>query len=377
MGVKGARLWTPEEDGVLHALYASLDVEEVGRRLGRSVQAVRMRAHKIGATRCVWNTNLSGDVRRRVVSLYESGRTMLEVQEGTGLSYHQVRWCLGEVGIVTDRARAAKFATRAQMRILTPVEQEQVRGMWAANVAVRDIAAELGCWEGIVERFRDTNLPPRDFSLVLSENSGTRRVFSEEARAKIVRLYTEGLQSDAEVAKVFGCCRRTVREVLRGEGVDLSAWHGRKLSERAREAFRSGQRVISPKAGHGIKTPHQTPFQGVRVMRSRTEAARAKQLDEAGTAWFYEVQRFNLVAGDSYLPDFWITDVSLAGAKRALGDTPSLGAIRDFLGVTPHKIEDVKGWYGEKHPSKPKIDRFMLERPDLKLCINVFNTLGV
>ena len=94
------------------------------------------------------------------------------------------------------------------------------------------------------------------------------------------------------------------------------------------------------------------------MMRSLLEASRAAHLDGEGVPWFYEVQRFTLSDGRTYLPDFWVADCTMEKTRSILGSSPGDTEILDFLMDTPHRIEDVKGWWRKDHPSYPKVSAF-------------------
>jgi len=283
---------------------------------------------------------------------------MVEIEAETSLSYHQIRWCLKEAGVSVDRSKAAIKATQELVRAFTPEEEAVVRDLWETNVGIEKIAARIGCCKQVVHRWLKFQNMRRDRGIVVG--MAQTRHFSVEERERIVWDFTLGMKSRDQVAARAGTSRKTLSRILREEGVDIQYWTNRKLSEIAREGFATGKRVVSPRAGRGIATYYHTPFQGRVRMRSRTEAQRAKELDQKGIAWFYEAQRFLLSDSKSYTPDFWITRVPVGQVQGFVNKR----AIQAFLQQHDHEIEDVKGWWGDDHPSKGKIVQFVADYPE-------------
>ncbi len=50
-------------------------------------------------------------------------------------------------------------------------------------------------------------------------------------------------------------------------------------------------------------------------------------------------------------------------ARSRLGSDPDPSAVLEFLNLTAHRIEDVKGWWGDNHPTYPKVSSFRSQHP--------------
>lgn len=195
------------------------------------------------------------------------------------------------------------------------------------------------------------------------------RVFTEDEQNLVIREFTTG-KTAAEVAALVNCCPSLVTRILRDRGVDSELWRRRKISETHLATYRNG-RSVPVSVGYGTKVRVQTPFQGELMMRSRVEADRAAYLINEGAPWFYEVQRFTLGDGRTYLPDFWLPQCSMSEVLGALGATPKKADLIRFLASTDHKVEDVKGYWRQDHPSYRKIQTFRGEFPSVRFQVTV------
>lgn len=167
----------------------------------------------------------------------------------------------------------------------------------------------------------------------------------------------------------------SVARSLKMKGVPKPDGFGAKLSkalkgmrrtpaqvQAVRDAYANGTRSVSPKSGRGIRSQVQTPLQGLKMVRSSTEKRRAEDLNAQGVVWYYEAIRYRLTDGRSYLPDFWIfPTLSLDNAPK----NPSPTEVADLMITYPCVVEDVKGWYGEKHASFSKVEAFKASYPQL------------
>ena len=107
-------------------------------------------------------------------------------------------------------------------------------------------------------------------------------------------------------------------------------------------------------------------------MGSRLEAIRAQQLSDANTPWFYEVQRYVVGGGNTYLPDFWVVEgASMGDVLGLLGNTPTMPDILRFLASTQYRVEDVKGWWRPDHPSYSKVESFRYSFPNIQFQVVV------
>lgn len=350
--------WTAAEDALLVG-YAKgvLSVGEIAAKTGRTAAAVTARAHKLGLAKRVWNKNLSDAQRDEVVRLYSEGLTITEIQNRTGFSYHQVRWFLTQKKIPVDRSRAAISATEGQRKKFSDQEKVRLEELWNAGVSLSEIRTELGCCKQVLEKYVHQQGWERDHFILLG-NIKQRRQFSSVELANICRVYIEGGRGLEETAKKFGTSKHTLRRVLREAGVDISDVFRKKLSERIRQDYKVGRRKVSAKAGRGIHSYYDTPFQGRVLMRSSDEVRYAKMLDQQGKTWFYEVRNYLLSSGRSYTPDFWVSPIPKTTVQAILGGTLNKRTILAFLDSIRHDIIDVKGWWNSKHLSWEKINLF-------------------
>ncbi len=349
--------WTTDEEGLLDRyVIGELSVQAISEMTGRSPLAVRARAHKLGKRRgSGWVRNFPPELKTKLGDMYLSGLTITEMEPVVGLSYHVIRSVITDLGITVDQSKAGRKASQGQVRVFTPTEQATIREMWDAKASVQSIAETVGCDRHTLMKFINGRMDTR--SLV---GSRQQRATSVQADT-IVREFTVGMLTRDNVASLAGCKRTLVERVLRDAKVDINMWTGRKLSAIISAEYRSGKRSVSPLAGHGIRTQADTPFQGSVLMRSRTEAQRAQELDATGMAWFYEIQRYPLSDGRTYTPDFWVTQVPVGEAQSVLGVSPTRAEIRKYLSAVSHTVEDVKGWFNENHPSYAKIAAFRKE----------------
>lgn len=350
--------WTTDEEGLLDRyVIGELSVQAISEMTGRSPLAVRARAHKLGKRRgSGWVRNFPPELKTKLGDMYLSGLTITEMEPVVGLSYHVIRSVITDLGITVDQSKAGRKASQGQVRVFTPTEQATIREMWDAKASVQSIAETVGCDRHTLRRFLKNHGDHR-----VQVKGFPQRTATQEQQDLIVREFTVGMKTRDNVASIVGCGRSLVGRVLRDAAVDINLWTGKKLSTIISAEYRSGKRSVSPRAGHGIRTQADTPFQGPLLMRSRTEAQRAQELNATGMAWFYEIQRYPLSDGHTYTPDFWVAQVPVGEAQTVLGVSPTRDAIRKYLSAVPHTVEDVKGWFNERHPSYEKIAAFRKE----------------
>jgi len=141
-----------------------------------------------------------------------------------------------------------------------------------------------------------------------------------------------------------------------------------KRGDSLRRAYAEGRHQVPEKSGYGRGSHFDTPFQGRKWFRSSSEVQRARELDEEGLVWFYEIRCFPVTVGgrnSTYRPDFWV----FPGISRDLmGDDAS-----DFLDTHLDSLilEDVKGWWGPKHKTYAKIQAFTEQYPEFDFRIVV------
>ena len=138
------------------------------------------------------------------------------------------------------------------------------------------------------------------------------------------------------------------------------------VKQRARDAYAKGTRVVSPKCGRGIRSQVQTPFQGVKTVRSTSERKRAEALNASGVVWFYEAVRYRLNDGRTYLPDFWVFPTL---APSQVPPNPNNQDVLRLMESYPCVVEDVKGWYGPKASGYDKVEAFKQEYPNVNFKV--------
>lgn len=367
------RGWTKEEEALLEDYSTGKRTsDEIALLVGKSKGAVRSRAHKLGKTKNIWNQFISEKIQQDVVESYVSGLTMAAVQQQFQLTYHQVRWCLKTAGKTVDRHRASVEATKDQLRILTPEECQLFQIRWKEGVSILQIATEIGCCKQVLGKHIKAFDLIRDASTL--RGSIAQQVWVEgEELTQLVSDTVNTTLNQAALSKKFRLCKAILRRSLQKAGVDTAIHGRRKAAIAVRLGYLNGTRKISPRAGAGIKTLATTPFQGDLLMRSRTEARWASELNSQGWAWFYEVRGYPLKDGKNYLPDFWITQETVDQARIVLGDTPSAQCIRQYLQQVPCRLEDVKGWWDSQHPSFLKIQAFLQEYPRIPFNLRIEN----
>lgn len=205
--------------------------------------------------------------------------------------------------------------------------------------------------------------------------SPKRRVFSATEKALAIREFTTGMKTLRDVSALLGCNPITASKLLKECGVDWKLWRAKKISVGALRSFQQG-RVVPAACSYGKKVPITTPFQGVLVARSTAEERRASQLTESGRAWFYELKRFALSDGTTYLPDFWVSDLPVEEALAVLGTHPSGEQISQFLSQCAYRVEDVKGYWEPGHTSYAKIQRFREDWPGVPFDVVVSDRKG-
>ena len=305
----------------------------------------------------IWNSHLPQEVRDEVVKLHKEGHLIRQIEAISGLSYHQVRKCIENPNGIDHRVRKSKFefdacdiadiirrATGDLEPTATIAKQYNCSRGHICNL-LRKADVDLNFWCNQKKSKSLSGRPPKNRKL--------KRLIPQEQIDNWVHLFTHESKSTVDIASMFNVRQPLVSSTLKQAGIDVN----RIASRRSVDTRRKKGYIPSPKCGFGIKTEYTTPFQGVVTMRSRTEAARAKELDEEGFAWFYEVAPFRLKES-TYLPDFWITKTPIHDAKSFLGLSPNKPQIESFIAEHGCVIEDVKGWFNEKSPSFKKIEEF-------------------
>jgi hypothetical protein len=312
----------------------------------------------------VWNSHLPQEIRDEVVKLHKEGHLIRQIEAISGLSYHQVRKCIENPNGIVHRVRKSKFNFDACD--IADIIRRATVGLESAAT----IAKQYNCSKGHIcnlLRKADVDLDfwcnqkkSKSLSGRSPKNQKPKRLIPQEQVDTWVHLFTRDLKSTLDIASMFNVRQSLVSSTLKQAGINV----GQIALRRSVETRKKKGYFPSPKCGFGIKTEYTTPFQGTVTMRSRTEAARAKELDEEGFVWFYEVAPFRLKES-TYLPDFWVTKIPIHDARSSLGSYPGKSEIESFIAEHGCVLEDVKGWFNEKSSSFKKIKEFRGLFPDL------------
>jgi hypothetical protein len=230
------------------------------------------------------------------------------------------------------------------------------RNNWGAKTPEEKTARK----EILKQTYRDGRIPAK-------ANLG--RVFSEETLRKM-SLSKLGKPSKTKGRKKGPLpleVRIRISKALKGRPQTISEEGLRRKREKLSRVWTGEPRFVHSGTGKG--SYYKTPHQGRVWLRSTSEVQRALELDSEGVVWFYEVEHFmvHLQGKDiSYTPDFWI----IPGYQL----NESFSDPKTFLKRIPPeavRIEDVKGWWGESHRDRPKIQAFQEQHPSLKFEIVV------
>ena len=262
-------------------------------------------------------------------------------------------------------------------RIFTLAEETFILDAYSNGVSASKIQLPVRCDIGLVYRF----LRRRGFDIkkgryectskavrktLLAKNADLRsvgiynprkRVFSPGDKILAIKSFVDDKLSVGSVGNLLDCSGALATRLLRSLGVDTGQDQGSRIRQAVLKGYRAGRQVPTS-IGYGTKVTVATPFQGNMVMRSRLEAARADYFNREGVPWFYEVERYALTDGRTYLPDFWVADCTIEQARAVLGVSPTKDSLLTFLAATPHRVEDVKGWWRSDHPSYQKVCAF-------------------
>jgi len=308
----------------------------------------------MGRTRTARKEPLDPNISKVVRGFVVAGMGLGEIMGASGLTRLQVRQHIDmsrgalskEIGDIRGASHLVRIAVEEEQDLIragtTPLER------WGSVDPQR--------WGAILNGVLGD---PREFSQL------AQRRFSREEIIGALTAHTIGLKATDEIIRLFSITEVKLALLCQLFGVDQALWAGIKRSRTALSDYSTEKRVVPKGIGYGAKTRAGTPFQGMLTMRSATEAMRAGELSREGKAWFYEAMVYPLSDGRSYLPDFWVTDVSLSEAQQQLGEWPTLKDIRTFISRHLVRIEDTKGWFAPHHPSYDKIKQFRIDFPDL------------
>lgn len=201
----------------------------------------------------------------------------------------------------------------------------------------------------------------------MPNSSHTRDLLSAALKGRVVwnAGISTGPRSSEITARIVASRKSNgVRVVL----PPVTAGTRAKLSLALTKAWSEGRRVLSPLSGYGKGSYYNTPFQGSKWLRSRSEVQRAKELDAEEVVWFYELSRFSVQLNGrckSYLPDFWVFPDSTREQVRNVEN------LSQFLLKHNPRIEDVKGWWSPQAFNFEKIAAFREQYPHLNFEITI------
>jgi len=93
--------WTPEDMAVLKELYPESPIDEIAKRLGRTVNAVENRAHQLGVKRKSWSDRLwTAEEIELLKELYPNRGNIEEIAKRIGRSPAMVRTKAHKLGFV-------------------------------------------------------------------------------------------------------------------------------------------------------------------------------------------------------------------------------------------------------------------------------------
>lgn len=194
---------------------------------------------------------------------------------------------------------------------------------------------------------------------VVSKHSITPTIYMERFPESPIQLYKQVLSPEA-------CLKISAGQKLNWSKKSESDKESRR--EILRGTYREG-RLVPSEVGYGKGSYYKTPLQGRVWLRSTSEVQRALELDSEGLVWFYELKSFPVLRNSrrtTYRPDFWV--ISGMTLNSITQDYSS------FLDAIPQDlihIEDVKGWWSERHSDYEKIQDFKRQYPEIKFEVVV------
>jgi hypothetical protein len=238
-----ARRWTPSEDELLLDLYAAgVPRDELGRRLGRTIDAVDARRRL-----------LDRPARSRSPRPWsETEERFLRAAADAGVPGGEIARRLGRTPAAVRRRRELLGATRPRPRRYTPAEDALIAAAVAGGASLAPLAERLGRSEGAVR------LRARSLGLVAA---GKRQRWTSAEDDALREAYAAGRSTQA------------IREVLphRTAGAIVARAHLLGLAEHARRWSGEDDRALVALAGLGVALA----YVGARL--GRTEEAVAKR----------------------------------------------------------------------------------------------------
>lgn len=238
-----ARRWTPADDELLLELYAAgVPREQLGRRLGRSVDAIDARRRL-----------LDRPARSRSPRPWsETEERFLRAAAEAGVPGAEIARRLGRTAAAVRRRRELLGATRPRPSRYTPADDALIAAAVAAGSPLAPVAARLGRSEGAVR------LRARSLGLVAA---GTRRRWTSAEDEALRDAYAAGRST------------RAIRELLPGRtaGAIVARAHLLGLAEHARRWSDDDDRALGGLAALGVTLGY------VAAQLGRTEEAVAKR----------------------------------------------------------------------------------------------------
>jgi len=104
------RKWTADENALLRELYPESPLPEIAKRLGRTVNAVKNRAHQLGIKRKNWCDRLwTAEELEMLRELYPTCKNKREVAEKIGRPWGSVRQIASNLGLSKRKQQHRRF----------------------------------------------------------------------------------------------------------------------------------------------------------------------------------------------------------------------------------------------------------------------------
>ncbi len=209
-----------------------------------------------------------------------------------------------------------------------PMTEEAKKHLSKINTGRPSSRKGCVCSEETKEKIRQA----RALQIMLPMSDARKKKVSETHKGKIVsEEQKEKIRQSRKKQVMLPCSPETKNKISIAH---LGTHHTDAYKKAQHEAFITGKRFISHKAGRGKRSYYTSPLQGQVCFRSSYELAYAKYLDSISELWMYEMETFDL--GDiTYTPDFFLP--------------------------RKEKFIEIKGYMNEK--SQTKINQFKEQYP--------------
>lgn len=138
--MKLGRSWTPEEDAVVRAHYGVSTLVEISTRVDRTIEAVKLRANKLGCKhpsarpRKSWSTSET----ETLATLWRSGVPILSIAEQLGRPEAQIKAKVAKLSVCREVVAPRKLRTWSKSLIA------KAEALYLSGVSPEDIGNELG-----------------------------------------------------------------------------------------------------------------------------------------------------------------------------------------------------------------------------------------